>query len=85
MERCINVGMILDIVNEVSVIWKKGIKLTNKFVEWLSYDVVKDQECKDCSFFPVCYGGCAAYKNKICSSVKWNAEEMLELMKEMAQ
>ena len=58
MERCINVGMILDI---------------------------KDQECKDCSFFPVCYGGCAAYKNKICSSVKWNAEEMLELMKEMAQ
>ena len=48
-------------------------------------DVVKDQECKDCSFFPVCYGGCAAYKNKICSSVKWNAEEMLELMKEMAQ
>lgn len=49
------------------------------------YDVVKDQECKDCSFFPVCYGGCAAYKNKICSSVKWNAEEMLELMKEMAQ
>lgn len=64
---------------------EKGIKLTNKFVEWLSYDVVKDQECKDCSFFPVCYGGCAAYKNKICSSVKWNAEEMLELMKEMAQ
>ena len=53
---------------------EKGIKLTNKFVEWLSYDVVKDQECKDCSFFPVCYGGCAAYKNKICSSVKWNAE-----------
>ena len=64
---------------------EKGIKLTNKFVEWLSYDVVKDQECKDCAFFPVCYGGCAAYKNKICSSVKWNAEEMLELMKEMAQ
>ena len=64
---------------------EKGIKLTYKFVEWLSYDVVMDLECKDCSFFPVCYGGCAAYKYKIWSSVKWNAEEMLELMKEMAQ
>lgn len=62
-----------------------GIKLNAKFSKWLSYNVVKDKECKTCKFFPVCYGGCAAYKNKICSAIKWNVNDVLELMKEMAQ
>ena len=59
-----------------------GMKLTNKFVKWLSCTIEKSKECKECKFFPVCYGGCAASKEKICVPLKWNSDEMLELMKE---
>lgn len=64
---------------------KEGIKLTSKFVEWLSHPTVKDSECEACGLFPVCFGGCPAYKEKVCTPMKWNLDGVLELMKEAAQ
>lgn len=60
---------------------RNGIKLNNKFVEWLSYKPVKCVECNECGLFPVCFGGCAAFKEKNCTSMKWNVEDVLSLMK----
>lgn len=64
---------------------KTGIKLSKKFQEWLSHEVVKDEECKACSLFPSCFGGCAVYKEKVCIPMKWNCDKVLSLMKEAAQ
>lgn len=38
---------------------RKPVELNSKMTEWLSYEpLIDSEECRDCSFFPVCVGGC---------------------------
>lgn len=68
-----NVGNIYD-----------GIQMNSNLIKWLSYNPIHDEECKNCKFLPVCFGGCANVAlekgKKNCSTIKYNVDETLELL-----
>lgn len=52
--------------------------------KWLSYSISDDKECMECSFLPVCMGGCPNYRIKYgikkCIPIKENVDEMIKLI-----
>ena len=57
--------------------------------KWLSWDVFKDEKCRDCNVLPLCMGGCARHvvvKDSIlnhkdhCSHYKYNLPELLKIL-----
>ncbi|MDY4128744.1 radical SAM/SPASM domain-containing protein [Peptostreptococcus porci] len=60
---------------------KDGVVESDKLYKWLSYDPFRDEECINCSVFPICLNGCpysVIRKNKkICDSNKNNYKELL--------
>ncbi|WP_346848757.1 radical SAM/SPASM domain-containing protein [uncultured Clostridium sp.] len=73
-----NVGNIYD-----------GINMNSNLIKWLSYNPIHDEECKECKFLPVCFGGCANAAlesgKKNCSTLRYNVDEVIELLNLMRQ
>ena len=64
-----------------------GIEMNNNLIKWLSYNPIHDSECRECKFFPVCFGGCAniAFEknSKNCATIKYNVEDTINLLYKM--
>ena len=63
----------------------RGISPSAHLDNWLDHEIARDDECRNCTFLPVCFGGCThkwqedAPKRAICTRLKYNAAELLEL------
>ncbi len=63
---------------------KSGL-INKKLVLWEDYDFSLDKECSECSFAPVCLGGCPkqqmnkADKKVICTPLKYNFKERVAI------
>ncbi|MDO8952910.1 MAG: radical SAM protein, partial [Draconibacterium sp.] len=44
---------------------------SEEYKNWDSFDVFSDQECKECKFLPICFGGCLAVRIKSSHSSKY--------------
>ncbi len=65
---------------------KQELVINENLSKWLNYNPVRDTECGKCKIFPICFGGCAYYKNeKKCHPMKWNLSEVVNLMKEQKE
>lgn len=52
-------------------------------VEYLNYESINDSKCMDCKVLPACMGGCpyiAINSERKCSSIRYNAEKLIELV-----
>lgn len=53
--------------------------------KWMDIDIPRDEECAECTFLPVCLGGCTkqwhekADKSVICTSLRYNWAERMRL------
>ena len=62
-----------------------GITRAPAVDEWLDVKIPRDQECADCTFLPVCLGGCTkqwregADKSVICTPLKFNYDDRVRL------
>ena len=63
---------------------RDSIELNENLARWLGYEP-DDEECARCSVFPICMGGCPHHvlegAGKVCSSLRFNASEKMELTK----
>lgn len=63
----------------------EGVSPGPKLVGWMDHEIARDDECKSCSFLPVCFGGCTkkwrtgASKDTICTPFRYNWQELLPL------
>ncbi len=63
-----------------------GVDRPENLRKWVDVDIPRDEECRACTFLPVCFGGCAkqwqegADKSVICTPLKYNYEERLRLL-----
>jgi uncharacterized protein len=60
----------------------KGVLDNETHQGWMNHRIDRDQECRDCQFLPVCFGGCTrkwrenADKSTICTPLKYNFAQM---------
>ncbi|WP_407114274.1 SPASM domain-containing protein [Bradyrhizobium sp. LMG 9283] len=65
---------------------RSGISASDHLAGWLNHEIARDDECRSCKFFPICFGGCThkwqkgADKGNICTRLKLNADGLLPLM-----
>lgn len=55
------------------------------YLDYMSYDVTKDEKCKDCKLLPICMGGCPFQrleKADVCSMYKHKLENYLNAISE---
>lgn len=73
-----------DLKEKVGSLYDKNRSMNSNMVKWLSHTIENDDECKACSFLPLCMGGCPNYwiknKQKNCTTVKENAEQLVRLI-----
>lgn len=85
------IGDIYKCWNEIGYVDKKsgnifdsGMINNANYVKWLSYNILKDKECLQCAYLPVCMGGCPhkRIKNgeKKCVPIKENSKDLIELL-----
>jgi len=61
-----------------------GVLPSDHLHQWLDHEIARDDECRDCTYLPVCFGGCThkwqegARKSAICTRLKHNAPQLLE-------
>ncbi len=84
-------GNLMKCYKDVGVATESFANTLNSVVQprnerkWLDIDVPRDDECRDCSFLPVCLGGCTkqwqegASKDVICTPLKFNHEARFRL------
>ena len=81
------VGNLYKCWNDIGYPERRVGNVNEKFVinkslaEWLNYNPMRDEECKECKIFPICFGGCAYSRNeKKCNSLRWNIDDMVKLI-----
>jgi len=62
-----------------------NIELKNSnIIKWINYNFLKDEECKECCFLPVCMGGCPNKQikksEKWCVTIKDNYNEFIDIL-----
>lgn len=75
---------ISNLEEKVGSIYEDSLSLNANMVKWLSHTVENDEECRNCSYLPLCMGGCPNYwirnKKKNCVSIKENANQFVRLV-----
>jgi uncharacterized protein len=77
--------MDLGVPSEAVGTIESGPKAGDNMLKWLDVQIPRDDECRECTFLPLCLGGCSkqwhehASKDVICTPLKYNAKEMLRL------
>jgi len=65
----------------------EGIRLNNNLTQWLNYNPLSNDECKECKIYPICQGGCANYVIKKnchnCHPLKYSDNEFIDLLKDI--
>lgn len=74
---------------KIGNIMEEHIPLIKNLTKWLNYDIREDKECIDCSYLPVCMGGCPNYrmknKGKKCIPIKENIDEVIRVLYEISK
>lgn len=74
---------------KIGNILEDKIQLNENLTKWLSYDIREDKECMNCSYLPVCMGGCPNYrlknKGRKCMPIKENARELIRVLYEVSK
>lgn len=61
-----------------------GERFTAKYYQWINWNPLKYDKCRNCNLLPICVGGCpdAARKNPgnepICDAIKYNLDKVLQ-------
>ena len=67
-----------------NILQNESYWVNKNLTDWLAYDIRYDEECMNCSFLPVCMGGCPNHrlrnKQKKCFPIKENAEELIRVL-----
>lgn len=77
--------MDLGVPSEAVGTIESGPKASDNLLKWLDVQIPRDDECRECTFLPLCLGGCSkqwhehASKDVICTPLKYNAEKMLHM------
>jgi uncharacterized protein len=82
LTKCyMDVGALSETVGNVA----DGLVSGRNLDRWMEHDFTTDSECRDCTFAPVCMGGCPkqkmanADKATVCTPLKYNFEERIRL------
>ncbi|HDR7514664.1 TPA: radical SAM protein [Bacillus mobilis] len=66
-----------------------GMKFDKNLTDYLSYNPTENEKCRECSVFPVCFGGCPYISLKTgdnkCDSIKYNAPKLIRLLKKIKE
>lgn len=69
---------------KVGSLYDKSSSMNANLVKWLSHTIENDEECRNCSYLPVCMGGCPNYwiknKKKNCVSIKESSNQFVRLV-----
>jgi uncharacterized protein len=63
-----------------------GTEPSARHLSWLNHEIARDDECKQCKFLPVCFGGCTkkwfegASKDTVCTPLRYNAEALMRVV-----
>lgn len=61
-----------------------GIIMNSVYTQYMNYNEIDNEECKDCNLLPICMGGCPYYKLKNnkneCHSMKYNVDKIINLV-----
>lgn len=64
----------------IGSILAKSLENTRHYLKFIDYDATRDKECAECSFLPLCMGGCPNKRinnYERCDSIKYSLEKIL--------
>lgn len=81
-----DIGNLKEKVGDIFTGTESG-RIDPKLLQWLQYDAIDCDECKNCPVLPVCMGGCANYYFKTgkhkCHPIKYNLEEVVKIKRDL--